>query len=80
VLGSKKIGPTIQDENVFEDEVVPCEGALIGLVVATSYPIAKKAAKLVQIEYEELVPILTIEDAIRSKLPSPPLLSFSFSS
>ncbi|CAF1150074.1 unnamed protein product, partial [Brachionus calyciflorus] len=40
-------------------------GQPIGMIVAESKQIAKKAASLVEIEYEPLEEIITIEDAIR---------------
>ena len=40
---------------------VTCEGQLIGAIVADSAATARRAAELVEIEYEELEAILTIE-------------------
>ncbi|XP_038073974.1 xanthine dehydrogenase/oxidase-like [Patiria miniata] len=73
VPGCNMIGPTApQDDPVFADGEVVHVGQLIGLVVADSQAIAQKAAKLVQVEYEELPAIITIEEAIEqdSYLPS----------
>lgn len=39
-------------------------GQVIGAVLAESAAIAEKAAKLVTVRYEELPPVMTIEDAI----------------
>lgn len=39
-------------------------GQVIGAVLAESVAIAEKAAKLVAVRYEELPPVMTIEDAI----------------
>jgi len=61
------------DEEVFASSEVPCAGYPIGIVVATSHEIARKAARLVEVQYEELPAILTIEDAIKANsLLAPP--------
>lgn len=69
-------GAVAQDEQFFKTDVVTCEGQLLGVVVGESKEIAQRAAKLVEICYEEITPILiTIEDAIkeRSYFPDCPL-------
>ncbi|KAG0460141.1 hypothetical protein HPP92_023269 [Vanilla planifolia] len=46
--------------------MVTCVGQVIGIVVADTHDNAKAASKKVHIEYEELPPILSISDAIKS--------------
>lgn len=52
------------DEEFFASKMVHFYGQLIGLVVAESPVVAKIGASLVEIKYEELKPLLTIEEAI----------------
>lgn len=54
------------DEEYFASERVHFHGQLIGLVIGESVEIAKIGASLVEIKYEELKPVLTIEDAIEA--------------
>ena len=62
--GTNIIGPIAHDEEVFATEYVTCVGTVIGVVVAETRAHALKAADMVDIEYEILEPILSIEDAI----------------
>ncbi|KAH7665527.1 xanthine dehydrogenase/oxidase protein [Dioscorea alata] len=64
VPGSNKIGAVIHDEEVFASELVTCVGQVIGIVVADTHENAKLASRKVHIEYEELLPVLSIKDAI----------------
>ncbi|KAL9980567.1 hypothetical protein ACROYT_G009170 [Oculina patagonica] len=52
------------DEPLFATDKVTCVGQVIGAVIAETKDVALKAAKAVKIEYEDLPPIITIEDAI----------------
>ncbi|KAJ4447027.1 hypothetical protein ANN_09015 [Periplaneta americana] len=55
----------IHDDQVFAADKVTTQGQVIGAVVADSQIIAQRAAKLVQVQYKDLEPIIiTIEDAI----------------
>ncbi|XP_027866259.1 xanthine dehydrogenase/oxidase isoform X1 [Xiphophorus couchianus] len=56
-----------QDETVFADGQVTCVGHIIGAVVADSQLHAQRAAKAVRIQYEELKPIVTIQEAIAAQ-------------
>ncbi|KAK9665710.1 hypothetical protein RND81_14G130200 [Saponaria officinalis] len=67
VPGDNHIGPVFTDEELFASELVTCVGQVIGIVVADTHENAKLAARRVHIEYEELPPILSIEDALRCK-------------
>ncbi|XP_046738971.1 xanthine dehydrogenase isoform X2 [Diprion similis] len=62
------IGPIFHDEELFISEKVTSQGQLIGAIVAVDQATAQKGARMVQIEYEDLCPIIvTIEDAIKEK-------------
>ncbi|XP_022085904.1 xanthine dehydrogenase/oxidase-like [Acanthaster planci] len=66
VPGSNIVGVRLeQDDPLFADGEVLHVGQLIGFVVADNQTIAKKAAQLVKVEYQELLTILTIEEAIQ---------------
>lgn len=67
VPGDNIIGPIVADEELFASELVTCVGQLIGIVVADTHENAKLAARSVHVEYEELPPILSIKDALKSK-------------
>ncbi|KAJ3342912.1 hypothetical protein HDU93_000571 [Gonapodya sp. JEL0774] len=58
------IGPTVKDEELFATEEVFHVGQMIGMVVAENEMIARKAARLVKVQYEVLPAVFTIEDAI----------------
>ncbi|NXV76184.1 XDH oxidase, partial [Atlantisia rogersi] len=55
------------DETVFAEDVVTCVGHIIGAVVADTQEHSRRAAKAVKIKYEELKPIVTIQEAIEKK-------------
>ncbi|PWA82587.1 xanthine dehydrogenase [Artemisia annua] len=67
IPGDNITGPVVEDEEVFASEIVTCVGQVIGVVVADTHENAKLAARKVNIEYEELPAILSIEDAVKSK-------------
>ncbi|KAK3105960.1 hypothetical protein FSP39_009635 [Pinctada imbricata] len=67
VIGQNKFGVLVPDEELFASEEVLCYGQMIGVIAATSEAIAKKASGQVKVEYKELKPIITIQDAIREK-------------
>uniref|UniRef100_A0A3Q3B5M3 Xanthine dehydrogenase/oxidase n=1 Tax=Kryptolebias marmoratus TaxID=37003 RepID=A0A3Q3B5M3_KRYMA len=56
-----------QDETVFADGQVTCVGHIIGAVVADTQIHAQRAAKAVKIQYEELQPVITIQEAIAAR-------------
>ncbi|CAH0702363.1 unnamed protein product [Spodoptera exigua] len=59
------IGPIFHDEELFASEKVVSQGQTIGVIVAKDQAIAQEAARMVEIEYEDIHPIIvTIEDAI----------------
>ncbi|HOH46961.1 MAG TPA: molybdopterin-dependent oxidoreductase, partial [Candidatus Cloacimonadota bacterium] len=58
-----QIGHVIKDEPLFPGEVIMFYGQPLAMVLAEDYSIAAHAASLVKVEYEELKPILEIEEA-----------------
>jgi xanthine dehydrogenase/oxidase len=64
VFGSNIIGPIFKDEQLFATTEVVFVGQTIGLVLAETQAQAQEAAKLVQIQYEELPVVVSIEQAI----------------
>lgn len=62
------IGPIFHDEELFISEKVTSQGQTIGVIVAQDQDTAQEAARMVEIQYEEIQPIIvTIEDAIEHK-------------
>ncbi len=57
-------GPVLADDPIFADEFVEYVGQSIFAVVATSIDIARRAARLAVIEYEELDAVLDIQTAL----------------
>ncbi|XP_020224750.1 xanthine dehydrogenase 1 [Cajanus cajan] len=64
IPGDNKIGPVVADEDLFAVDYVTCVGQVIGIVVADTHENAKVAARKVNVDYEELPAILSIQDAI----------------
>ncbi|CAE8703078.1 unnamed protein product [Polarella glacialis] len=60
------IGPVLHDEQLFRCKEVTSTGQPIGLVVAETLEAAERGARLVKVTYEDLPPIITIEDAIKA--------------
>ncbi|XP_072235326.1 xanthine dehydrogenase/oxidase-like [Leuresthes tenuis] len=56
-----------QDQSVLADGKVTCVGHIIGAVVADTQLHAQRAAKAMKIQYEELQPIVTIQEAIAAQ-------------
>ncbi|XP_038551164.1 xanthine dehydrogenase/oxidase-like, partial [Micropterus salmoides] len=67
IPGSNSTGPIEYDETVLADRQVTCVGHIIGAVVADTQLHAQRAVKAVRIEYEELQPIVTIQEAIAAQ-------------
>eukprot|EP00164_Ancoracysta_twista_P007973 GFYU01011433.1.p1 GENE.GFYU01011433.1~~GFYU01011433.1.p1 ORF type:complete len:1346 (-),score=473.75 GFYU01011433.1:262-4254(-) len=66
IQGKNAMG-ILQDEEVFASETVTCAGQFIGLILADTERAALAGARLVKVEYEELTPILTIDDAVKAE-------------
>eukprot|EP00899_Mesostigma_viride_P019651 jgi/Mesvir1/27688/Mv07407-RA.1 len=73
VPGTNLIGPVFADEQLLADRTAVHVGQPVALVVAESELLAKRGAAAVVISYNDLTPILTIEDAIAkgSFFPNP---------
>lgn len=73
IPGHNDIGPIFDDEPVLASGVAEYAGAPIVAVAADTYDQAYAAAKKVVVEYEELTPVLEIEDALeREQYTYPP--------
>lgn len=66
VPGGNDMGAVVHDEECFASEVVTCIGQPIGVVVADTEQHARMAARLVKVEYQDLPPLISIEDAIEA--------------
>lgn len=55
------------DEKIFASNTVTTYGQVIGVIAAESRKIARGAVRFVEVQYEELPVVLTIEDAIAAK-------------
>ncbi|MCL5261364.1 MAG: molybdopterin-dependent oxidoreductase [Gammaproteobacteria bacterium] len=67
IPGENQVGHAFPDTPLLPEEEVMYVGQVVALLVATDLKTATFAAKLVKVEYAELPPILTIEDAIKAK-------------
>lgn len=65
IPGKKDIGPVFPGDVLLAEEHIEYHNQPILLVVASSYTLARKAARLVKIECEESQPILDIHEAIK---------------
>ncbi|XP_070565849.1 xanthine dehydrogenase/oxidase-like [Ptychodera flava] len=66
IPGQNRLSCLYQDEEIFAANEVYCVGQVIAAVVAETKEIASRAVKLVKIDYEELVAIFTVEEAIEN--------------
>ncbi|PNW76169.1 hypothetical protein CHLRE_12g545101v5 [Chlamydomonas reinhardtii] len=66
VPGSNMIGPVWTDEEVFATTEVTCVGQVIGIVVADTEAAARAGARAVEVGYEELPAVMSIEEAIEA--------------
>ncbi|MFT7589866.1 MAG: xanthine dehydrogenase large subunit, partial [Limisphaerales bacterium] len=63
IPGVNNMGPVVHDEPVLATGHVHCIGQAICLIAAETAEIARKAEALIEIEYEVLKPVLTIDAA-----------------
>jgi xanthine dehydrogenase large subunit len=62
------------DDRVFAGDLIEYEGQIVCAVVAETLPAARRAAKLVRIDCEELEPVLNVHQALaRNSLLAPPV-------
>ncbi|CAI5770855.1 dehydrogenase oxidase [Podarcis lilfordi] len=66
VPGSNVTG-IANDETVFAKDTVTCVGHIIGGILADTQEHSRRAARAVKITYEDLTPIVTIEEAIEKQ-------------
>jgi xanthine dehydrogenase large subunit len=67
IPGSNNIGPVLPDEPVFAVDSVQFRGQPLFAVAATSFELARRAARLARVEYEVLEPVLTVEQALERR-------------
>ena len=60
-------GAPVCDEKFFAADEVMTAGQPIGVILAESAKVAEEGSRAVKVEYEELPPILTIEEAIEAE-------------
>jgi xanthine dehydrogenase large subunit len=73
IPGRNDIAPIRSDEPLLAADIVECEGQPIAAIAAATLDQARAAAKLVDIDYEPLPPVLSIEEALARELyVSPP--------
>ena len=64
IPGVNDVGVVKQDEILLADKAVFFHGHLVALVVGISQEVCRAAADKVVVEYEPLVPVLTLRDAV----------------
>jgi xanthine dehydrogenase large subunit len=67
IPGKIDIGPVFPGDELLAKENIEYHNQPILLVVATSYKLARKAARLINIEYQEKTAILDIHDALKQQ-------------
>jgi xanthine dehydrogenase large subunit len=65
IPGRNNVGPIVEDEELLPDSLISFYGQALAYVLAQSQAQAEAAAKLVQIQYKALEPILNFDDAER---------------
>ena len=55
----------LEDEKVFADNIIEFDGDMIGAILAVDEATARQAAEIVEVEIEELVPIVSLKQAIK---------------
>ncbi|MBK20052.1 MAG: xanthine dehydrogenase molybdopterin binding subunit [Rhodospirillaceae bacterium] len=73
IPGRNDVAPIFEDEPILAKGLVEYIGHPIAAIAADSMDIARAAASMVVVEYEELEPVLTIDEALeRESYTSPP--------
>ncbi|HEY0794045.1 MAG TPA: xanthine dehydrogenase molybdopterin binding subunit [Chthoniobacterales bacterium] len=67
IPGPNQVGPVRPDEPLLAEGEVFYHGQMVALVVGTSLDVCRQAASLVEVEYEPLVPVLGLREAIEQK-------------
>jgi xanthine dehydrogenase large subunit len=66
VPGENQAGPVVHDEPLLAEGEVHCVGQVVALVVAESAELCRRAAALVEVEYEELPALLSLKAAVEA--------------
>lgn len=73
IPGTNDMGSVTPDEPILAEKTVNCIGQAILLIAARSPEAARRAAELIEIEYQELKPLLDIEQSFsQSQFPFTP--------
>lgn len=64
IKGINNVGPIIHDEEALPSEYVKFKGQVVFLIAAENQKAALEAMSKIKVEFEELTPVLTIEEAI----------------
>ncbi|KAL7987417.1 hypothetical protein Chor_006336 [Crotalus horridus] len=64
-IPGSNISGIFNDETIFAKDLVTCVGHIIGAVLADTQEHSRRAAKAVNITYEELTPIITIQKDLK---------------
>ena len=73
IPGKNNFGPVLEDDPIFAPGLVQYVGQSIFAVAAETFTQARRAAKRAVVDYDELEPILDIDDAVKANsfvLPS----------
>ena len=65
--GKNDIAPIFADEPALADKVVEYIGQPVAAIAADTMDIARAAAELIDVAYEELPPVLTVEEALEKE-------------
>lgn len=68
VPGQNQIGHAVKDEPLFPADETAFAGQPVALVAAESEAIAAAAVRLIEVKYQELEPVLSIDQALRQDL------------
>lgn len=62
------IGLYVVDKRIIASDITRYQGEVVAAVAATDLATAEKAITLIKVEYEELEPVLTIDEALEGKI------------
>jgi len=69
IPGTNDVSPIgAGDDPVFANDKVEFHGQVLFAVIAETQEAARRAARLAKVEYEDLTPVLTVDEALRDKL------------
>lgn len=68
ITGLNKIGCVVDDQPLLATDVVRFAGEPFAIVAAETRAIAEEAAELVEVEYEPLEPVLTVDESFSEKI------------